>query len=102
MIAWLVKKDYKSLENYSNDIRLSASQLQEAVEEYGHRLITPTDEAYNQLDVIEVINSKSKKWSVRLDLWTEDEGRSDLSLEYTLIDNNKDILAVELDNLHVL
>ena len=102
LITWLVNKDYKTLENFSNGIRLTADQLQEAVAEYGHTLIMPPDETFNDLDVIEVSNLIPRQWSARFDLWTDDEGRSDLSLEYTLIDNYKDMLAFELDNLHVL
>jgi len=56
----------------------------------------------DQLDVIEIDGSDPMAWSVRVDLWTREEGRSDLSLECTLIDGVGDLLAVEIDNLHVL
>ena len=46
LITWLVNKDYKTLENFSNGIRLTADQLQEAVAEYGHTLIMPPDEKF--------------------------------------------------------
>lgn len=34
-------------------------------------------------------------------LWTIEEGRSDLSLELTLVENDKTI-SIELDDIHVL
>ena len=39
---------------------------------------------------------------VRFDLWTVEEGRSDLSLEFTLVDGYNERMDFELDNLHVL
>ena len=102
LIIWLVNGRYEMLQNISNGIRLSAEQLQEAVEEYGHILVLPPDEKFEQIDLIEILNSSPRKWSVRFDLWTEDEGRSDLTLEFTLIEQEGEMLGVELDNLHVL
>jgi hypothetical protein len=47
-----------------------------------------------------VRGSNPKRWSVRFDLWTADEGRSDLTLELTV--EETDPLKIELDDLHVL
>jgi hypothetical protein len=49
-----------------------------------------------------VTNATEPTWSVRFDLWTVEEGRSDLSIEMTLIDRGDRDLAVEIDNVHVL
>ncbi len=102
LIICLINGRYKELQSISSGIRLSAEQLQEAVKEYGHKLIIPPENQFEELDVIEVLNSVPRKWSVRFDLWTEDEGRSDLTLEFTLIEQDEKGLGVELDNLHVL
>jgi hypothetical protein len=40
-------------------------------------------------------------WSVRCDLWTVEEGRSDLSLELTVVAAPLGP-TIEVDNLHVL
>lgn len=101
IVQLLVSGDYVEIEHETRGVRLSADQIRKAVEEYGRHLRMPPEEAFDSLDVIEVAESDPKVWSVRCDLWTHAEGRSDLSLELTLIDD-RGVLRVELDNLHVL
>lgn len=102
LLHWLVAGDYVAIERATRGIRLSAALLQQAVVDYGRTLIMPPASALNVLDVIEVDASSPRAWSVRVDLWTAEEGRSDLSLECTLVDCPGDFLGVEVDNLHVL
>lgn len=102
LLRWLVAGDYASIERTTKGIRLSAALLRLAVADYGQTLIMPPASSLDQLDVIEVKGSDPRTWSVRVDLWTAEEGRSDLSLECTLIDLAGDRLDVEVDNLHVL
>jgi hypothetical protein len=102
LLLWLVAQDYEAIERFTAGVRLSANVVRRAVSEYGHTLVMPPDSVLNQLDVIEVKGSLPKTWSVRIDLWTAEEGRSDLSLECTLIDRPGNLLAVEVDNVHVL
>lgn len=102
LLLWLVAGDYAAIERYTNGVRISAVLMSDAISEYGHKLSMPPPVAFENLDVIEVIGTSPKRWSVRFDLWTEDEGRSDLSLECTLIDMEEGLLAAEVDNIHVL
>lgn len=99
---WLVRCDYDAIERYSAGVRLNAVEIADAIREYGRKLTMPTSDEFENLDVIEVENSFPMRWSVRCYLWTEEEGRSDLSIELTLIDNDRNDLAAEIDNLHVL
>lgn len=102
LLLWLVAGDYAAIERTTRGIRLSAALLRQAVVEYGRTLTMPPASVLDLLDVIEVEASNPRAWSVRVDLWTAEEGRSDLSLECTLIDRPGDLLGVEVDNLHVL
>ena len=102
LVEWLVAGDFASIERYSNGVRLSASMISDAILEYGHKLVMPPPETFENLDVIKIIDAKPNKWSVRFDLWSEDEGRSDLTLECTLIDSEEALLIAEVDNLDVL
>jgi hypothetical protein len=102
LLRWLVAGDYAAIERSTLGVRLSASLMQQAIAEYGRTLAMPPPSALDQLDVVEIDGSRPKAWSVRVDLWTVEEGRSDLSLECTLIDRPGDLLAAEIDNLHVL
>lgn len=102
LLHWLVAGDYAAIEEFTLGIRLSSSLIRQAITDYGGTLVMPPASALDQLDVIEVDGSNPKAWSIRVDLWTVEEGRSDLSLECTLIDSPGDLLTAEVDNLHVL
>ncbi len=101
IVELLANGDFPELERVTNGRRLNAYQLRKAVDEYGRRLSMPPAETVQRLDVIEVTGAKPRQWSVRCDLWTEEEGCSDLSLELTLFVDDGDRLRAEVDNLHV-
>lgn len=102
VLQWLVEGDFIAIEQYTHGVRLSASLLEQAVADYGQTLLMPPISAFDQLDVVRVSGAEPSAWSVRIDLWTAEEGRSDLTLECTVIDGPGALLAVEVDNLHVL
>lgn len=102
LLHWLVAGDYAAIERLTLGVRLPASLLRQAVADYGRTLVMPPASAFDQLDAIEIDGSNPKAWSIRVDLWTVEEGRSDLSLECTLIDQPGELLVAEVDNLHVL
>lgn len=102
LLKWLVTGDFAAIDRHTNGVRLSADLISDAISEYGHKLVMPPPEVFENIDVIEVIGTSPKRWSVRFDLWTEDEGRSDLTLECTLIDSEAGLLEAEVDNIHVL
>jgi hypothetical protein len=102
LLRWLIAGDYIAIERFTHGVRLSAPLLQQAIVQYGRTLAMPPALELETLDVIEIACAVPKAWSVRVDLWTIEEGRSDLTLECTLIDQPGDLLAAEIDNLHVL
>jgi hypothetical protein len=80
--------------------RLTSEDLRQVVRDYGRTLIVPPSEAYGHLDIVRVRDTVPT-WSIRVPLWTAEEGRSDLTLELT-ISFADEIPVVELDDLHVL
>lgn len=102
LLRWLVAGDFAAIEQLSGGVRLSADLMRQAVSEYGRTPVMPPPPTLDELDAIEVVGARPRAWSVRVDLWTAEEGRSDLTLECTLIDRPGELLAVEVDNLHVL
>lgn len=102
VVNLLVQGKYDALEALSEGNRLSAEELRQAVTDYGHRLVMPPIDSLNYPDVVTIRNSNPVKWSVNLNLWTIEEGRSDLTLELTLTDSPDDLYLVEVDDLHVL
>lgn len=99
VVDLLVARDYLEIERITGGRRLTAAMIQEAIETYGRTLAPPDEEV--RLDVIEVEGATDRTWSVRAELFTLEEGRSDLTLECTVVERDGEI-SVELDNLHVL
>ena len=102
LVAWLVGGNYFEIETRSRGVRLSADLMRQSIEEYGRTLIMPPDKVFSNIDAIRVPNADRPTWSVRFDLWTKEEGRSDLSVECTIFDRGDGELELELDNIHVL
>ena len=99
ILKLLVEKDYQELEKHSKGIRLSAQDIERTIKEYNCQLIIPPPDGYELMDVIEVRGDE--KWSIVMPLWSQEEGRSDLSIELTLIKDG-DSFKFEIDDLHVL
>ncbi len=102
IVTMLVEKDYQTLESLSNGIRLTALEIETAIKEYSRTIVMPPENVFKNIDIIEVNGSKPKQWSVYFNLWTVEEGQSDLALELTLIDSDKQTYEVQLDDIHVL
>jgi hypothetical protein len=101
IVELLVTGRYDQIAKITNEQRLDAESIKKAISDYGRKLIMPPSEAYEHLDVIQVHNALPPRWSVRVNLWTAEEGRSDLSLELTLVQTGEDF-AIEVDDIHVL
>jgi hypothetical protein len=102
ILPLLVGGHYDEIERRTRGARLSAAEMKGAVEGYGRKLRMPPTEAREPRSVVEVKNASPQRWSADVDLWTEEEGRSDLTLELTVIDGPGSSFSIELDDLHVL
>jgi hypothetical protein len=102
VVGMLVAGDYAGLEEASRGRRLTAEHLRQAVEEYGRELRMPPVSVFDNLDVIEFEDATPRGWSVLVDLWTVEEGRSDLTLELVLTDTGGELYDIEIHDLHVL
>ena len=100
VVRLLVEKRYKDLETLSGGTRLSAREIEQAVQEYGGTLTYPPEDAFRLVDVIALEGVSHSQWSVIVPLWTEQEGRSDLSLEMT-VGEKPEGTRIQLDNIHV-
>lgn len=101
LIALLVNRRYEEAERMTSSVRLTANDIKAAITEYGRRLVEPPVEAWKLMNAVPVRNSSPQRWSVIMPLWTAEEGRSDLSLECTAIENGESVV-LELDDIHVL
>lgn len=101
LVKLLVAGKYSEAEKMTNGVRLNSQEIAKAIEDYGRHLVLPPTDAFELMDVVEIRNAAPPRWSVTMPLWTREEGRSDLSLEVTMI-GSKNTFEVELDDIHVL
>lgn len=95
----LVERRFAELETASNGVRLSAKEIEEAVDEAGGRLTMPPASIWEELDA-KAIRNRPGAFSVRFDLWIP-AGRSDVSVELTLYSRDGKPV-IEVDGIHVL
>lgn len=100
VVHLLVTHRYYELEVLTGGVRLSGAEIQTGVEGYGRRLIDPPEEAYGLLHAVRVLTAEHETWFVRMPLWTEQEGRSDLEVEMTVIFQDGEV-KTELDGILV-
>ena len=101
LVNELIKGNFAKLEADGRAGRLSAQDLKNRLSEYGRTFITLPDVAFDQGDTYTLMDGDGKSWGIDLDLWTAEEGRSDLTLQLTVRDTGTAIVA-EIDDLHVL
>ena len=101
VLTQLAAARYAELELLTGGVRLSASELANAIREYGRRVVPPPDAALS-LDVVPITGSDPASWSVNVPIWTAEEGVSDLTLELTVRAGPSGAYDVEIDDLHVL
>lgn len=98
----LVSKDYQAIETLTGGVSIKKNEIEAGVLEYGRRLTTPPTGAYGLVDVVPISNASPSEYSIRFRLYTEEEGRSDLEIQATLIDTEKtSLMKVEFDNVLV-
>jgi hypothetical protein len=97
----LARRDYDGFCGLARTSRIAASDVGRVVREYGRSLIPLPSAAFHSLDVAPVSGSDPQRWSVVVPLWSQEEGRSDLSLEITVEDSVAQRYAVDVEDLHV-
>ena len=101
VLTMLAESRFADVEKLTKGTRLNASAMALAINDYGKTLVMPPESGFRLMNVIEVKNAQPRRWSIIMPLWTREEGRSDLTMELTVIETINGI-SVELDNIHVL
>jgi hypothetical protein len=101
IVESLVQRKYDEVERITGGQRLDAPSLERAIRGYGRTLVMPPTSEFDRLDLVEVRDAVPQEWSVRMHLWTCEKGRSDLSIDLSLI-KNKRAYKVELNGVHLL
>lgn len=105
LAAMLTRRDYAGIEALTGGTWLTAPELLAAVSEYPATFVEPPSPDAAPLDVIEVEQgeqSAARRWSVNVPLWSVEEGRSDLTLEVTVMESSSGSFIIQVDELQVL
>jgi hypothetical protein len=100
LLALLADGDYPSIMERCGGSGMTIDELQEIIRDYGRKVIAPPAD-YACINMYEREATAVPTWAVEADLWTEEEGRSDLTLSMTIAFGPSGP-AIRLDNLHVL
>jgi len=100
VVRELAAGNYEGLEADGRAGRLTAGELREAVRQYGRTLVELPEEGLRHVWVYGQ-QGREGVWRVDVDLWTAEEGRSDLTLSL-LLERAGDGFHAEIENLHVL
>ena len=98
----LVARDYETAAAMTRGRRLSAADLERAISEYGQTLVRLPPEALEDFEIYQVQDTEPPTFELVVDLWTREEGRSDLTLELELVDRFNGAYEVSIQSLHVL
>ena len=101
IVLLLVQGNYFEIERLTQGVRLNATALEQAVVDYGRKLIIPREGCLTA-DIVEIEGSWPKAWSINVPLFTLEEGFSDLTLSLTVRELELGNYQVEIDDLHVL
>lgn len=101
VVSMLVSGDYAGVVALTRGRDLSEDGIASAIKEYGRTLTMPPDATFLKLEEVLITGSLPPRWHVTVDLWTVEEGRSDLSL-LMWIAEPAPLADVVLLDIHVL
>lgn len=106
LIKLFVEERYSEIADWSNNIRMTADEMKEEVDDYayGQKVIFPTANFLNDVDIMGIVdtNDGRKRWSVIFELWMDKEGKSDLSVELFFINSSEEYYDIEINNIHMM
>ncbi|NJM92039.1 MAG: hypothetical protein HC861_04815 [Rhodospirillaceae bacterium] len=100
LLVLLADGDYESIMERCGYSLLDGDDLWIAVEQYGRTVVAPPAD-YRFLRACELKGRAVPTWHVDADVWTDEEGRSDLTLEMT-IEFEPSGPVIGINSLHVL
>jgi hypothetical protein len=96
----LVRGDFAAVAADGRIGRLTLEELKLAVAQYGRTLTRLPEEALDAADIYLTAGSPGRA-VVEVDLWTVEEGRSDLTLS-VILQERSDGTSISIEDLHVL
>ncbi|MFO0706618.1 MAG: DUF1851 domain-containing protein [Nitrospira sp.] len=101
VIALLVAQRYKDLARFTQGTPITDQDIARVIQEYGQTVVPCPEPLEDLIDIAEVTDTARPTWSVVVPLYTREEGRSDLSVELTVVEVAQNDFQVRLENVHV-
>lgn len=102
LVKELVEGNYEKLQSDGRAGRLSAPEIQRALENYGCSFVEYPDKSLDTCILSFLpIQGAIEQWAVDLALWTAEEGMSDLVLQVTVAASKTDVF-IEIDDIRVM
>ncbi|MDA3873596.1 MAG: hypothetical protein PF795_06520 [Kiritimatiellae bacterium] len=95
-------ENYQKITEITKNKRITSRQVKSEIEEYGRTICVPNQDIFKNIDVVFVENSRPTQYSVRFDLYSLEEGLSDLTLEMSVYISESYDVTTEIDGIHVL
>ena len=102
VVDLLVRGEYGAIEKLTRGVRLSASELESSIRNYGRTLVPPGPAWWTSVTITPVVAEGPPAVHLAVPLWTAEEGRSDLTLELKLTQSAWGTLDTEVLDIHVL
>ena len=99
IITLLVSKEYEELTNEIDCQGLSSNDILNIIEDFGETLVVPKLEQLEELNIIDI---DENEWAIDFDLWTQESGKSDLTIQLTIKRNSDKSLDIKLDDIHII
>jgi hypothetical protein len=103
IVELLVEQNYQQVVALTSGVRLCEEEISRTISQYGRTLMSPPESAFSSMAIQEVKAPRIagvRQWAVAISLWTKEEGRSDLTVEFTILESDPAI--IEIDDIHVL
>lgn len=101
IVRLLSQGHYTEIQKLTKGVRLSAADMERAINDYGRQLIFLKDYSCDNMDIISYDDPACDGYSIVCELFTVEEGRSDLSLEVSVEVDEDGAVVISVDDLHV-
>ena len=97
----LAQRRYDELARFIQGPPLTAADIARTIQDYGKTVVPCPEPIDAVLDIVEVKETAHPTWSVIVPVYTREEGRSDLSVELTIVELNEGMVGVTLNAVRV-
>jgi hypothetical protein len=101
LMGLLASPNYQELEGFTRGAGLSAADVARAIQEHGKTVVPCPEPIEDVLDILEVTGKIRPTWSVVVPVYTREEGRSDLSVELTIVELGGERYGIAIDDIRV-